>query len=255
MMTDLSDYEKKRLENIKRNAAFLTQLGFDPVVKHEYETTKEKNNEALFKQQKKSATQKRKLDEIVPTRSSQRLRKMDAEVAARKELLPEVADSPQTKKKVTTTTPTHSSSSSYVDYELMPESSEELDDHEFQVYVILRAWRLKTSRELDIEPYKVCQNRTIAELVRRRRNDARWAHRRRHGYISADLVECWGIGPNKARPDGFGVQMAELMDSNEDIESHLRASREGKVISPTDNDDTPSDDIIGQVEIKEEAQK
>jgi len=244
-MSDLSDYEKKRLENIKRNAAFLTQLGFDPVVKHEYETTKEKNNEALLKQQKKSATQKRKLDEIVPTRSSQRLRK---------ELLPpEVAESPQTKKKVTTT-PTHSSSSSsYVDYELMPESSEELDDHEFQVYVILRAWRLKTSRELDIEPYKVCQNRTIAELVRRRRNDAQWA--RRHGYISADLVECWGIGPNKARPDGFGVQMAELMDSNEDIESHLRASRQGKVMSPTDNDDTPSDDIIGQVEIKEEAQK
>lgn len=30
-------------------------------------------------------------------------------------------------------------------------------------------------RELDIEPYKIFQNRTLCELVRRRRNDVHWA--------------------------------------------------------------------------------
>ena len=238
-MSDLSEYEKKRLENIKRNAAFLAQLGFDPVVvKHENEASKDKKETY-----KKPVQKKRKLvDEVVyPTRSSQRLRSMDAEVAARK-LTEDEVESPQKTKQVAQS----SSGDESIDYELMPESSEELDDHEFQVYVILRSWRLKTSRELDIEPYKVCQNRTIAELVRRRRNYEKWA---RSGHISADLLECWGIGPSKARPDGFGAQMAELMDSNEDVETHLRASRDGKVSG------APDVGTSSQVEIKDETEK
>ena len=60
--------------------------------------------------------------------------------------------------------------------------------------------------ELDIEAYKICQNRTLCELVRRRRNDANWAVRGKTGNddtsssfssVSDDLVECWGIGASK----------------------------------------------------------
>lgn len=39
----------------------------------------------------------------------------------------------------------------------------------------MRKWRLLRSRELDIEPYKVFQNRTLCELIRHRRNDPLWA--------------------------------------------------------------------------------
>ena len=55
------------------------------------------------------------------------------------------------------------------------QESSQLDDMEFQVYTDLKRWRLLTSRELDIEPYKVMQNRTICDIIRRRRNDALWA--------------------------------------------------------------------------------
>lgn len=226
--SDLSAYEKKRLENIQRNAAFLAQLGFDPIAKKEREVKVESEMKYYKKPTQKT---KRKLDEVAPTRYSQRLRSMEAEEAARAEV------------KETESEEIAQDESDGIDYELMPESSEELDDHEFQVYVFLRAWRLKTSRELDIEPYKVCQNRTLAELVRRRRNDAHWA--RRHGRVAGDLLECWGIGPSKARPDGFGAQMIELLDASEEMEAHLRASREGLPTAPTESpthDDSKAED-------------
>jgi hypothetical protein len=70
---------------------------------------------------------------------------------------------------------------------------EQLDDYEFEVYTLLRAWRLATCRPLDLEPYKVFQNRTLVEAVRRRRNDALW------GGTQQQLLECWGIGPVKVR--------------------------------------------------------
>lgn len=231
--TDLSDYEKKRLENIKRNAAFLSQLGFDPVAKPENVLSKERKDANTLK--KSIQRTKRKIDEVIPTRYSQRLRSMDIEEEQQARAREEVEAKDSVKNQVT--------SSGGIDYELIPETSEELDDHEFQVYVILRAWRLKTSRELDIEPYKVCQNRTLAELVRRRRNDPNWA--RRHGHITANLLECWGIGPSRAKLDGFGAQMIELMNANEEVETHLRASREG-LTSPSETD---------QIETKDEEEK
>lgn len=216
--SDLSEYEKIRLENIRRNAAFLSQLGFDATAKRE---EVRRDDEAPKKHERKP---KRKVEEVAPTRYSQRLRSMEAEEASREEANAVAKTAAPT---------TAESTSSGIDYSEYPETSEELDDHEFQVYVFLRAWRLKTSRELDIEPYKVCQNRTLAELVRRRRNDPKWA--RRHGRVAADLLECWGIGPSKARPDGFGAQMVELLDGSEEMEEHLLASREGKANVPEDS--------------------
>ena len=77
----------------------------------------------------------------------------------------------------------------YQDEEIL--QPEQLDDFEFEVYTMLRTWRLATCRGLDIEPYKVFQNRTLVEAVRRRRNDGAW------GSTQQQLLECWGIGPVK----------------------------------------------------------
>jgi predicted flap endonuclease-1-like 5' DNA nuclease len=114
-----------------------------------------------------------------------------------------------------------------------------LDDFEFQCFIKLREWRLQTYTELQIEPYKVFQNRTLCELLRRRRDDPSWARQpattaatttaatattaaattaatttatttatpadiaAEGGVVSEKVVEdllmCWGIGPIKVQ--------------------------------------------------------
>ena len=109
--------------------------------------------------------------------------------------------------------------------------SAELDDFEFQCFTILRKWRKKTYEELGIEPYKVFQNRTLCEMIRRRRNDFRWARSdpsesedKNSDSVSEkvvdDLLQCWGIGPSKVRqPDGYALL---AIDSLNDVEAdHL----------------------------------
>lgn len=94
-----------------------------------------------------------------------------------------------------------SSGPAEVDYGTFPQESESLDDFEFKNYAFLRAWRAGRCRDLDVQAYKICQNRTLCEIIRRRRNDPKW------GKDSAkfttklvdDLLECWGIGPSKVR--------------------------------------------------------
>jgi hypothetical protein len=58
--------------------------------------------------------------------------------------------------------------------------------------------RLRRKRELDTEAYKICQNRTICELVRRRRNDPAFgADDPASPAFSGQLLEVWGIGAAK----------------------------------------------------------
>jgi hypothetical protein len=106
----------------------------------------------------------------------------------------------------------------------MPDEPERLDDDEFQVYVSLRAWRLRRKNELEIEPYKICQNRTLCELIRRRRNNAVFARGKEVSEIESDLLSVWGIGPSKAAEEGFGWEMLDVLNSSEN-ENHLILSR------------------------------
>jgi hypothetical protein len=101
----------------------------------------------------------------------------------------------------------------------------ELDDHEFEVYVDLRAWRLKKSRALDKEPYKVFQNRTFCEAIRRRRNDSTWGSAATRDDTAAQLQECWGIGPKKTEEsDGYAWEMLQILDQKSSMQA-LAASR------------------------------
>eukprot|EP01034_Spumella_vulgaris_P023348 gene23348-29561_t len=137
----------------------------------------------------------------------------------------------------------------------MPTESSELDDKEFEVYAALRKWRLLLSRELDIEPYKVCQNRTLAELVRRRRNDSTWAAPNDDGVVDSDkigedLVDCWGIGKRKANKDnGFMFQMVTYLNSENTLLDLLKDSKNATTEFPEINIII---DILNELEAAEE---
>ena len=119
-------------------------------------------------------------------------------------------------------------------YSCWPREPEQLDDDEFQVYASLRAWRLRRKNELGVEPYKICQNRTLCELIRRARNCKGWGfpvdlegNERAEEDVSADLIECWGLGPSKVAPDGFGPEMMAVMEEESNAKL-LEASRSRK---------------------------
>lgn len=204
MENDLSDYEKLRLENIKRNASLLAELGLKPSEKKsDAETAQSK------KRKRREPWSSRPI--ILPIRRSSRLHK-EQDFMGKGE---EEEQEREVEKE-----------DGAVDYAKMPFDSEELDDDEFQVFVDLKAWRLNKSRELGIEPYKICQNRTLAELVRRLRNNDRWAVLTKEDReMEKDLLECWGIGPSKARREGFGVLLVEAYSSNTTAQQHLAQSR------------------------------
>ena len=117
-----------------------------------------------------------------------------------------------------------------IDYSYLPQEPDQLDDDEFQVYASLRAWRLKRKKELEIEPYKICQNRTLCELIRRVRNDPSWGAlscgslERSEKEVAADLIMCWGLGPSKVAADGFGPEMMKVIQQDSNV-TLLNASR------------------------------
>ena len=73
---------------------------------------------------------------------------------------------------------------------------------------------------MEIEPYKICQNRTICELIRRKRNQRTYAT----DTIESDLLACWGIGPSKAKEGGYGYEMLEEL-AKEEVCEWLKQSR------------------------------
>jgi hypothetical protein len=222
MDDDLSAYEKLRLANIRRNSEFLAQLGLETVKlsnisKTSKQTTDDNKDEVIkpTKRERKNDISRRHTE---PSRKSARLSGSSSPNAA------------QIEKNSATDKPDEDTDSDEIDYDSMPMDSSELDDCEFEVYASLRKWRLLTSRELEIEPYKICQNRTIAELVRRRRNNSAWAARTDDSdasdtKISEDLVECWGVGKHKARKEGLMFQMVTQLNNDKRLLELLEKSR------------------------------
>ena len=218
MGSDLSEYEQRRLENIRRNQAMLASMGLAGRVTANAEaevakTLKKASEKASReKQRKRRMLEGRKRTPTIPTRSSKRIRAQDAvavELAAARE-------------NDDATEEDEEAAAAVVDYTTMPMEPEELDDFEFQVYCLLRAWRLKRKRELQIEPYKIFQNRTLCESVRRRRNDAEWAGMEREGRSDA-LLDVWGIGPSKVHgckncEGGWAHELVDVMGQDEVVQ-------------------------------------
>lgn len=207
---DLSPYEVARLERIKRNEERLRSLGFSqpPAVKP-------------IQKVKVTPRKRRKQTPSLPTRSSKRLKELNN--GAIQENTTDTDSGGENGKQ--------SISEEKVNYSTIPQEPDQLDDNEFQVFVILRAWRLRRKNELEVEPYKICQNRTLCELIRRRRNDIGFASRQKaqgdkkqineenNEEVAAerDLLSVWGIGPSKAEKGGFGWEMLDVLDSEENV--------------------------------------
>lgn len=237
MGDDLSEFERRRLENIKRNEAFLSSLGLNPVKKAlRVDAENKEKKEANFKRNRDARQKGRTSKSLVreqPTRCSKRLRSQPADDvqddSATAEDGQEEEDGPIDYSQYPQVTPTvadarvHYGSVSFDTHQ----SSDQLDDFEFQCYAKLRKWRLMTHRELEIEPFKVFQNRTLCELVRRRRNDPNWARESARSTEDStedeasqkavsELLMCWGVGPSKVRhPDGFALQAVEVLNDAE----------------------------------------
>ena len=239
---DLSPYELLRLEKIRRNQAKLEALGLGGgsigTLAGAAPKKKKGSNKQQQKKKRSRSTNADRRRRQQPTRSSKRLRDMkethsssptsvssnvDAAGETDNDVKEEEDDGPQV-----------------IDYDYLPKEPDELDDDEFQVYTSLRAWRLRRKNELEVEPYKICQNRTLCELIRRVRNDPKWGalvvaaedeggpsseeRRRSEEDVAADLIECWGLGPSKVAADGFGPEMMAVISDEKNCKL-LEASR------------------------------
>lgn len=124
----------------------------------------------------------------------------------------------------------------------------------------MRKWRLLRARELQIETYKIFQNRTLSEMIRRRRNDPKWARADNatkeasaennpagsHSetgsgqdednkftltlpaydkVIAGTLAECWGVGPAKVKEGGYAWEALAVLN-RPSIDQLLEQSRQ-----------------------------
>eukprot|EP00548_Thalassiothrix_antarctica_P015705 CAMPEP_0194178112 /NCGR_PEP_ID=MMETSP0154-20130528/11781_1 /TAXON_ID=1049557 /ORGANISM="Thalassiothrix antarctica, Strain L6-D1" /LENGTH=207 /DNA_ID=CAMNT_0038892947 /DNA_START=19 /DNA_END=639 /DNA_ORIENTATION=- len=198
-LDDMSPYERKRLERIRRNELRLKELGLiklKPKI-----TTISSPISVIKKMSRKRNPPLKKL----PTRSSKRIRQLNEN---------KIEDDDENSTKIEELTEEETAEEEgtlIVDYNRWPQAPEELDDDEFEIFINLRKWRMVRKNELEVEPYKICQNRTICELIRRKRNDAKWADSSKEEYTS-DILECWGIGPSKVAEDGFGPEMIRIIE-------------------------------------------
>lgn len=199
---DLSDYERIRLENIRRNESFLDSIGISslkpaaPAVKKRSRD----NNSSKTKLAKKSKTP------VLPTRTSRRLRA--------KEGHENLAEEDQSESEAS------EDGVNGIDYMERPLGPEELDDNEFEVFVVAKSWRLKKCRALETEPYKVFNNATLCHVIRLRRNNPKWAPPDNR----AESMEAHGIA-NAKLASGFPEELLAVLESRE-CAAKLEASRQ-----------------------------
>jgi hypothetical protein len=227
--SDLSSYELARLERIRANRAVLGSLGLKP----KPEKPAVKDLEQLKKAARKRAaeTAPRVTEPVPGERQSKRLRGVKAariEIDENERVVKREASPERAVERVTEGG--SDEDTSVRRYDSMPLGPEMLDDFEFEAYLVLRKWRLVLCRQLDTEPYKIAQNRTLAEFVRRLRNSPDW------GTTAESLLECWGIGPSKAAEGGYAWAMMEQLQKEEAVEKLAESRKSGLGMGVKDED-------------------
>ena len=102
-----------------------------------------------------------------------------------------------------------------------PDEPGQLDEHELQVY---------NSLKLKLRGGTYDSNRTLCELIRRRKNDTSFASRemsKNNEAVMQDLKLVWGIGPHRA--SRFGEEMLYALESKEN-KRLLKLSRKNGLI-------------------------
>jgi hypothetical protein len=206
---DLTPYERERLANIKRNQEVLKQLGLQPC-----EAAPAPMKPPKRKRERPVAEERTARE---GTRRSLRTRGIVAPAVDDDAL----EDDESSEEK----------DAALIDYDVWPIEPTHVDDDEFLAFAELRKYRQARARELELESYKVAMNRTLLELVRRRRNDGTWATSSDDDERARDLIQCWGIGPAKAKRDGFGCELVRVLDQP-DVLVHIERSRRRSVAIP-----------------------
>ena len=234
-MVEKSSYESLREENIKRNTEFLQSLGLDAVKPKKIKATVVADEVAIAASKRRNTKRKDLKDSRVtaspaPTRRSSRIQSNENLALTRKEKLQDEEGIERGKQEE------ESQEEEEPYYVHGIEDPNELDEFERSIYdQILRPWRLKLCKELEIEPYKIFRNRTLVEFIRRKRNDRNFAVCSGNGVgsrsdnfekICSDLSECWGVGPTSLREDdGFAHQMLNHVQTTQEFEDLLHKSR------------------------------
>ncbi len=187
MYSDLSPYEVARLKNIQKNKLKLTELGIETSKPSASQVSRPSNKDytGTTAPRKKRKARKKCQARKAPRIGTRRSSRLAGLKAAEDEMLHELKISIEPK------LTSCDDLQQLVNYDLLPLAPEELDDHEFEIYAAIRKWRLDKKNELAVEPYKICQNRTICELIRRRRVEKSWATDLKKR--SKDLLQVWGI--------------------------------------------------------------
>jgi len=215
MSEELTAYEQQRLANIERNVAFLASLGLASVKppatsKSKSRTTSEKELDGEYRERKKARVARKGSSSDPPARRSARVMNQPApaiEVDSDDELygVKKAAKKRQRDRQIRggqvrgdgadkggEEGEDDGEDRDLVRYDCFPHSCEEVDDFEFQVFLIVRRWRHATCNALGLEPYKIFQNRTVLEVVRRQRNDESFATQQDSLALSKQLIEVWG---------------------------------------------------------------
>lgn len=266
LSNDLSPYELARLQRIQANKAVLASLGIQNASSMSLTSTAKPvsapNNEedrlaALAKEKKKKqkrVASERDASEAATNEEPERRSKRIRGVRAPKieigddDVLVTRAESPERATNDGAAAQDDDEELTRVRYDSIPLGPETLDDNEFEAYLVLRKWRLLLSRKLEKEPYKIFQNRTLAEAVRRERNDPSW------GETAEGLLECWGIGPSKAAEGGFAWDLVEQLKRGDVIEK-LDASRRLGGLPSKEEDDASETEPPTDAKTKDEDAK
>jgi hypothetical protein len=224
---DLSEYEKLRLQNIKRNSMFLKSIGLN-INQPTFAMNAEKNHTNVKKRESSIGQ-----NEILPVRCSKRIRVCN--FAEQKEHCQsnqiQLQPSEKCQKENGDVSDPSEIQQGRNKYTKVVSDSADLDDFEFQVYVKARRWRQNISKELVVECHKIFLNKTLADVIRRKRNDECWAM---EPHTEEHLLQCWGMGPSKAKIGGFGSQLLAVI-SDENCREFLQQSRDSKPIPDDDN--------------------
>ena len=191
---ELSEYEKQRLSNIKRNHAVMLSLGLE-----DKEANRREHARIVSEKRKRQREEKASRAPRLGERKSRRLEGhkadgifVDRELAGgRVEVKGEFEKEPET-------LVLDDEGEESEDESRIPITPEELTLEEREAYESLRKRRAELSRALQIEPYKIAHNRTLCSILTLLPKDVE------------GLLECWGMGPKKAST--YGPDLLETLE-------------------------------------------
>ena len=216
-MLSLSEYERERAENIKRNQEVLRSLGLigpdRPVPMAASLATKPSSRPKRAPPPPREPTRRSSRNSGAPApdyyiaEESANGRVITGGTHAQLTMLPHVSASEQPE-----------------DEDYTPETESDLHPNEREVYAALREEKNLIARELDCPAYHVCQNRALMAMARRVPSNRR------------ELLDCWGWGESKV--SSFGDRLLDALKPHAaGLLTAKEARRAAKVAIMVDEDD------------------